>query len=90
MLVYRLRNAKEIAALLEELTAIYPVQTLYQMFEAAVSDEPFSWWFIDLVARSKDRMFFIRFQHRQVVEDVSPQEILAAAPRNVDESIVEQ
>ena len=79
--VWRLRNQKEIVALLEELSAIYPIPTLHQMYEAAVSDEPHSWWFIDLVAKEKTRMFHIRFEHRQIVEEVSPTELLAAAPR---------
>jgi hypothetical protein len=38
-------------ALLEELSAIYPIPTLHEMYEAAVSDEPRSWWYIDLVAK---------------------------------------
>jgi hypothetical protein len=38
--VWRLRNQKEIVALLEELSAIYPIPTLHDMYEAAVSDEP--------------------------------------------------
>jgi hypothetical protein len=79
--VWRLRNQKEIVALLEELSAIYPIPTLHEMYEAAVSDEPHSWWYIDLVAKEKTRMFHIRFEHRQIVEEVSPQELLAAAPR---------
>jgi hypothetical protein len=79
--VWRLRNQKEIVALLEELSAIYPIPTLHEMYEAAVSDEPHSWWFKDLVAKVKTRMFHIRFEHRQVVEEVSTQELLAAAPR---------
>ena len=82
--VWRLRNQKEIVALLEELSAIYPIPTLHQMYEAAVSDEERSFWFIDLVAKEKTRMFHIRFEHRQVVEEVSPQELLAAAPRDVE------
>jgi hypothetical protein len=79
--VWRLRNQKEIVALLEELSAIYPIPTLHEMYEAAVSDAAHSWWYIDLVAKEKTRMFYIRFEHRQVVEEVSPEEILAAAPR---------
>jgi hypothetical protein len=79
--VWRLRNQKEIVALLEELSAIYPIPTLHDMYEAAVSDEAHSWWYIDLVAKEKKRMFHIRFEHRQIVEEVSPQELLAAAPR---------
>jgi hypothetical protein len=81
LLIWRLRNQKEIVALLEELSAIYPVETLHQMYTQAVEDQPFSWWYINLIAKEKTRMFFIRFEHRQVVEDVSPQELLAAAPR---------
>ena len=81
MCVWRLRNQKEIVALLEELSAIYPIPTLHEMYEAAVGDEPHSWWYIDLVAKEKQRMFHIRFEHRQIVEEVSPQELLAAAPR---------
>jgi hypothetical protein len=76
-----LRNFKEIVALLEELSAIYPVPTLHEMYEAAVSDEAHSWWYIDLVAKETTRLFHIRFEHRQIVEEVSPQELLAAAPR---------
>ena len=79
--MWRLRNQKEIVALLEELSAIYPIPTLHEMYEAAVSDAAHSWWYIDLVAKEKTRMFYIRFEHRQVVEEVSPEEILAAAPR---------
>ena len=78
--VWRLRNQKEIVALLEELSAIQPIPVLHQMYEQAVSDEPFSFWFIDLVAKSKERMFHVRFEHRQVVSDTSPQELLAQAP----------
>jgi hypothetical protein len=84
LLVWRLRNQREIVALLEELSALYPVETLHQMYTQAVEDEPFSWWFVDLIAKEKTRMFFIRFEHRQVVQDVSPQELLAAAPRDVE------
>ena len=79
--MWRLRNQKEIVALLEELSAIYPIPTLHEMYEAAVSDAAHSWWYIDLVAAAKTRMFYSRFEHRQVVEEVSPQELLAAAPR---------
>jgi hypothetical protein len=75
-----LRNQKEIVALLKELSAIYPIPTLHEMYEAAVSDEPHSWWYIDLVAKEKTRMFRIRFEHRQI-EEASPEELLAAAPR---------
>jgi hypothetical protein len=79
--VWRLRNQKEIVALLEELSAIYPIRTLHEMYEQAVSDKQHSWWCINLVAKEKTRMFFVRFEHRQVVEEATPEELLAAAPR---------
>ena len=79
--VWRLRNQKEVVSLLEELSALYPISTLHQMYEAAVSDEERSFWYIDLVAKEKTRMFHIRFEFRQVIGEVSPQELLAAAPR---------
>ena len=81
LLIWRLRNAKEIVALVEELSATYPVETLHQMYLQAVEDQPYSWWFVDLIAKEKTRMFHIRFEHRQIVEEASPEELLAAAPR---------
>jgi hypothetical protein len=52
-LMWRIRNQKDIVALLEELSEIYPVETLHQMYLQAVEDHPFSWWFIDLIAKEK-------------------------------------
>jgi len=79
--LWRLRNQKEIVALLEELSAIHPIQVLHDMYEQAISDEPHSWWYINLVAKSKEEMFHIRFEHRQIVDDTPPEELLAQAPR---------
>jgi hypothetical protein len=68
LLVWRLRNYKEIQALLEELSAIYPIPVLQEMYHQAV-EEPYSFWYVQLVAKQKDDMFFVRFQSRQVYED---------------------
>jgi hypothetical protein len=68
LLVWRLRNQKEIVALMEELSAIYPMQTLHQMYEAAITDEDHSFWYINLVAKRKEDMFFVRFDHKLVLE----------------------
>ena len=65
---WRLRNKKEIDALLEELSAIYPVNTLHEMYEMAISDEPHSFWYINLVAKTKDEMFWIRFEEKMQLE----------------------
>ena len=67
ILCWRLRNAKEIQALTEELSAIYPVNTLHQMYEEAVG-EPHSFLYFNLVAKEKDDMFFVRFEHKLIMD----------------------
>jgi hypothetical protein len=68
LLVWRLRNQKEIIALMEELSAIYPMQVLHEMHETAISDQDHSFWYIGLVAKKKEDMFFVRFDHKMVLE----------------------
>ena len=48
---------------MEGLSAIYPVRVLHEMYELA-TEEPHSFWFIDLVAKSKSEMFYVRFEER--------------------------
>ena len=67
-LVWRLRNQKEVQALMEELSAIHPVKVLREMREMAISDEDHSFWYIDLVAKKKEDMFYIRFEHKMVLD----------------------
>ncbi len=68
MLIWRLRNYREIESLLEELSALYPKQILHEMYETAINDEDYSFWFINLVAKKKEDMFFIHFDHKMVYE----------------------
>ena len=65
LLVWRLRNRLELQALLEELSAVYPVKTLEEMYNLA-TEEPYSFWYINLTAKKKDDMFFLRFEQRMV------------------------
>ncbi len=67
VLSWCLRNAKEIQALMEELSAHYPVKTLHEMYEEAIG-EPHSFWYVNLVAKHEDDMFFVRFEHKLLVE----------------------
>ena len=66
MLVWRLRNQREIEALMEELSAMYPRQVLHEMYETAITHEDHSFWYIDMVAKQKQDMFFIRFEHKMI------------------------
>ena len=60
---------------MEELSAIYDVRTLYEMYEMAVADE-YSFWYINLIAKKKEDMFHIRFEERLILAD-QPQEDMA-------------
>ena len=69
MLVWRLRNKKELMdGLLYELSALFPLQVLHEMYETALNDQDFSFWYINLVAKKKEDMMFIRFEHKMVVD----------------------
>ena len=55
--VYKLRNYKDLESLLDELSAIAPKKTLMEMYNIA-AEEPYSFWYINLMARNKNEMFF--------------------------------
>ena len=69
MCCWRLRNHKEVMTLCEELSGIYDQQTLLEMYRAATA-EPYSFLFIRLDAKTKQEMFYLRFEQRLVPEDV--------------------
>ena len=56
-------------ALMEELSAVYPIPVLHQMYETALRDEDHSFWYINMVAKKKEDMFHIRFEHKMQLED---------------------
>ena len=55
---------------MEELSALYPIQSLYEMYETAISDEDHSFWYINLVAKKREDMFHVRFEHKMVLDDL--------------------
>ena len=69
MCCWRLRNHKEVMTLCEELSGIYDQNTLLEMYRAA-TEEPFSFLFIRLDAKTRQEMFYLRFEQRLVPEDV--------------------
>ena len=66
MLVWRLRNRMELQSLLEEISAVYDVKTLEQMYQLA-TDDPYSFWYILFTARKNEDMFFLRFEQKMVL-----------------------
>ena len=73
MLVWRHRNYKELEAPVEEVSALYPKQTLLDMY-AAATKEPYSFWYILLTAKHKEDMFFLRFDKKITVVDSDAEE----------------
>ena len=67
ILVWRLRSAREIEALIDELSALYPKQILYEMYEQAIEEEH-SFWYVNMVAKSKQDMFHMRFEYKMVID----------------------
>ena len=52
MCIWRLRNRLELQSLLEEISAVYPVKTLEEMYQMA-TDEPYSFWYILFTAKKR-------------------------------------
>ncbi len=62
VLVWRLRNAKEIIALMEKLSAIYPKRLPQEMRETATEDS-YSFWHVNSVSKGKREAFHVRLCH---------------------------
>ena len=52
---------------MEELSALYPIPVLHEMYQLAVQQD-YSFWYINLMSKQKEYMFFERFEKRLVVE----------------------
>ena len=66
--IYRLRNYRDLEALIEELSALYDKKTLLELYNIA-TDEPHSFWYINFMAKSKKDMFYMNFDRKLVVGD---------------------
>ena len=65
MLVWRLRNSKELMSILEELDALHDRRVLMQMYQLATQDKH-GFWYINLL-NDKEQMFFKGFEQRMLV-----------------------
>ena len=66
--VYRLRNYSDLQAFLDEVSAIADKKALLQIYNMAV-DEPYSFLFVNLRAKSKNDIFHIRFDKKIEITD---------------------
>ena len=67
LFVYRLRNYKDLEAVLEELSALADKKVLMQMYQLATA-EPHSFWYINLIAKQLNNMFFINFKQKMILD----------------------
>ena len=68
MCVWRLRNHKEVETLCEELSGVYDKETIMELYRHATA-EPFSFLFVRLDAKTREDMFWLRFEKRLLVEN---------------------
>lgn len=65
--VFRLRNYKDLEAIVEELSAVTDKKTLLDIYHLATS-EPFSFLFVNLMSHDKNKMFHIKFEKNITIE----------------------
>ena len=65
--VYKLRNNKDLESLIEELSALAPKKVLLEMYSLATT-EPYSFWYINLMAKNISDMFYIRFEKKMSIQ----------------------
>ena len=64
---YKLSNYKDLEAVLEELSALTDKKTLLDMYSMATR-EPYSFWYINLIAKKVSDMFYITFKQNLIIE----------------------
>jgi hypothetical protein len=65
--VYRLRNYRDLEAVLEELMALTDKKTLLEMYNKA-TEEPYSFLYINLMSKTLNNMFYIRYDKKILLE----------------------
>jgi ABC-type dipeptide/oligopeptide/nickel transport system ATPase component len=68
LFVYRLRNYKDLETFVEEVSAVADKKTILELYNIATS-EPYSFLYVNLVAKDKNDMFFVRFDKKLQIED---------------------
>ena len=69
--IWRVRNGKELQAILEELSALYPAPIIKALYERA-TEEPHSFLWVNLMAKKKEDMFWLRLDGgRLLVHELS-------------------
>ena len=68
MYLFRLRNSNDLQAVIDELSALLDKKTLYDVYMKA-TQQPYSFLFIKLTAKTLNDMFMVNFNKRILIED---------------------
>ena len=65
LFVFRLRNAADLEAWIEELSAVYDKKTLHQLYNLA-TEAAHSFLYINLMSKNKEDMFYVQFKSKLI------------------------
>jgi plasmid maintenance system killer protein len=68
LMVYRLKNVKDLENVLEELSALMSKKHLLQLYHYCV-EQPYGFLYVKLNAKNKNDMFFYKFNQKLIIED---------------------
>ena len=68
LFIYRLRSYIDLEKFIDEVSAVADKKTLLHIYKLA-TDEPYSFLYCDLRAKTKNDMFMIRFDKRISIDD---------------------
>ena len=69
LMIYRLRNQKDLDIFLEEVSALFDRKTLLAIYQYA-TNEPYSFLYVKLTAPTKDEMFYLKLSKKLSVENI--------------------
>ena len=70
--VFKLRSQKDLESLVEALSALASKDEILDLYRTA-TNEPHSFWYIDLIAKEPEKMFFKNLNHRLVLRPIDPE-----------------
>ena len=65
LFIYRLRNNADLQSIIEEVSAVYDPKTIHSLYKVA-TEEPYSFLYINLTAKSVKDMFYQNFDNRLI------------------------
>ena len=70
--VFKLRNQRDLESLIEALSALASKDEILELYKTA-TNEPHSFWYIDLIAKEPEKMFFKNLNQRLILKPSDPE-----------------